>query len=103
MKNLNRRSLIKTAGTLTSAAVAATVTTPAAAAAPLRDAPPRSNAEKVRQIIRNTQNPSQCPAVYDTMSAQLCLDRGYPLVLLGVAQMGRSLFGFGNYGLMTIT
>lgn len=45
----------------------------------------------------------QCPVVHDAISALLAAEHGFPVIMAGGSAMSASQFGFGDFGMMTIT
>jgi 2-methylisocitrate lyase-like PEP mutase family enzyme len=100
MTDLNRRSAIKAAGVLLSGAAASAVAAPGVAASASQTAP-RTPGEKFRHLLQT--GPQQGVLISDALMAQISQDRGFPWVAVGGSSVAKAQFGFGDYGMLTIS
>jgi 2-methylisocitrate lyase-like PEP mutase family enzyme len=101
MTDLPRRSAIKAAGVLLSGVAASAVAAPTLAAASAPQSGPRTPGDSFRQLLG--AGPHQGVTVSDAFMAQMAQDRGFSWVMVGARGVARAQFGFGNYGMLTIT
>jgi 2-methylisocitrate lyase-like PEP mutase family enzyme len=56
---------------------------------------------RFKKLLQSTE-PNLCPVVHDVISAKLCADHGFPMVLAGGGAISQSQFGMGDFGTLTM-